>query len=40
MPRTQRNRRQRLALGRTALAGFIAGTTRAVIGWLLDQLRV
>jgi hypothetical protein len=31
-------RRERLALARAALAGFVSGVVRAVAGWFLDQL--
>ncbi|MER5662730.1 hypothetical protein [Streptomyces mirabilis] len=38
MPTDRLTRRERLALIRSAVHGVIAGVTRAVTAWLLDQM--
>ena len=38
MPRAHLTRRERLALARAALGGFIAGATRALVAWLFDEI--
>ncbi|MDH6121081.1 hypothetical protein [Kitasatospora sp. GAS204B] len=36
MPRKRLARRERTALTRAVLSGFVSGTARAVVTWLLD----
>lgn len=39
MSRKRLTRRERLALIRAALGGFVSGATRALTTWLLDKIQ-